>query len=73
MKQETIIEIARLAGARDDGNVFEFSEYRYLERFYALAVLAENEQCLRRADIAFLGADRELRNRVLKAIEIKVS
>jgi hypothetical protein len=37
-------------------------------RFYQLAIDAEMERCLSRADIALLGADRELRNRVFRAI-----
>ena len=37
---KTIIEMAREAGVRDDGHRFEFSEYKYLERFAEL-VLAE--------------------------------
>ena len=71
MNQDVIIEIARLAGARDDGNRFEFSEYKYLERFYQLAADYEREHCLERIDIAMLGADRGLRNAVFKAINTK--
>lgn len=39
--RDDIIRIAREAGVRDDGHRFEFSEYKYLERFAAL-VLANN-------------------------------
>lgn len=38
MTQEDIIRIARQAGVRDDGHRFEFSEYKYLERFAALVI-----------------------------------
>jgi hypothetical protein len=31
-----IIEMARIAGVRDDGHRFEFSEYKYFERFVDL-------------------------------------
>ena len=39
----TIIEMARQAGVRDDGHRFEFSEYKYLERFTALVRADERE------------------------------
>ena len=46
---KTIIEMARVAGVRDDGHRFEFSEYKYLERFAALvraeAKADEREAC----------------------------
>ena len=38
MNKEDIIRIARQAGVRDDGHRFEFSEYKYLERFAALVI-----------------------------------
>lgn len=40
-----IIELARQAGVRDDGRIFEFSEYKYLERFAALVAAHEREEC----------------------------
>ncbi len=39
----TIIEMARVAGVRDDGHRFEFSEYKYLELFVALVRADERE------------------------------
>ena len=42
-----------------------------LERFAALVASTERNRCVARADIALLGADITLRNRVLKAINIK--
>ena len=33
MTQDEIIEMARQAGVRDDERIFEFSQYKYLERF----------------------------------------
>ena len=38
MNREDIIRIARQAGVRDDEHRFEFSEYKYLERFAALVI-----------------------------------
>ena len=40
MTKEDIIRMAREAGARDDGHRFEFSEYKYLERFASLIFIA---------------------------------
>ena len=36
MTKEEIIELAREAGVRDDENIFEFSQYKYLEAFAKL-------------------------------------
>ena len=36
MTKENIIRMARIAGVRDDDHRFEFSEYKYLERFAEL-------------------------------------
>ena len=33
MTKDDIIKLARVAGVRDDGHRFEFSEYKYLEHF----------------------------------------
>ena len=40
---KTVIEMARIAGVRDDGHRFEFSEYKYLERFAELVRADERE------------------------------
>ena len=40
MTREDIIRMAREAGVRDDGDRFEFSEYKYLERFASLIFIA---------------------------------
>jgi len=49
MNKEEIMRMAREAGVRDDGYRFEFSEFRYLERFfkaaYAAGAAAEREAC----------------------------
>ena len=45
MTKDDIIRIARVAGVRDDGHRFEFSEYKYLEHFAALVAKHEREQC----------------------------
>ena len=42
---KTNIEMAREAGVRDDGHRFEFSEYKYLERF-AVLVRADERDCV---------------------------
>ena len=43
MTQDEIIEMARQAGVRDDENIFEFSQYKYLERFAKLVAAKERE------------------------------
>ena len=45
MTQDEIIEMARRAGVRDDENIFEFSQYKYLERFAKLVAEKEREAC----------------------------
>ncbi len=47
---DDIVRMARIAGVRDDGQRFEFSEYKYLERFAALVAAAEREACARVAE-----------------------
>lgn len=42
-----IIELARQAGVRDDGHIFEFSEYKYLEAFAALVAAHEREAIMK--------------------------
>ena len=51
MTKEQIIQIARLAGVRDDEHIFEFSEYKYLERFVKLVI--EHEECVKLCDKYF--------------------
>ena len=46
MTQDEIIEMAKQAGVRDDENIFEFSQYKYLERFAKLVAEREREACL---------------------------
>jgi len=45
MTQDEIIEMARKAGVRDDENIFEFSQYKYLERFAKLVAAKEQDRC----------------------------
>ena len=45
MTKDDIVIMARVAGVRDDGHRFEFSEYKYLERFAALVAEQEREAC----------------------------
>ena len=51
MTKEEIIEMARKAGVRDDEHTFEFSQYKYLERFAKLVAEKERETCARLCDV----------------------
>ena len=44
MTKNDIIRMAREAGVRDDEHRFEFSEYKYLERFANLVAAHEREK-----------------------------
>ena len=48
-RKRTIMEMAREAGVRDDEHRFEFSEYKYLERF---AELVRDDERKARAKVA---------------------
>ena len=50
MTQDEIIEMARRVGVRDDENIFEFSQYKYLEAFAKLVAEKEREACAKIAD-----------------------
>ena len=50
MTKEEIIEMARQAGVRDDEHTFEFSQYKYLERFATLIAEHEREKCAKIAE-----------------------
>ena len=56
MTQEDIIELARQAGVRDDEHTFEFSQYKYLERFATLIAEHERNACAKVCD-AFQARD----------------
>jgi hypothetical protein len=56
-----IIEMARQAGVRDDGHIFEFSKYKYLERFAELVAAHEREECAKLAENRML--DDENKNK----------
>ena len=49
MTKNDIIRIARVAGVRDDGHRFEFSEYKYLEHFAKLVAAHKAEVALAEA------------------------
>jgi len=49
MTQDEIIRMARVAGVHDDGHWFEFSQYKYLERFANLIAAAKAEVALAEA------------------------
>ena len=49
MTKNDIIRIARVAGVRDDGHRFEFSEYKYLEHFANLVAAHKAEVALAEA------------------------
>ena len=51
MTKEQIIEMARQAGVRDDEHTFEFSQYKYLERFATLIAEHERERCAEICDV----------------------
>jgi DNA-directed RNA polymerase subunit F len=53
--QDEIIEMARQAGVRDDENIFEFSQYKYLERFAKLVAEKEREACAKLFELTNLG------------------
>ena len=44
MTKDEIIEMARQAGVRDDERIFEFSQYKYLERFAHLVADKATEE-----------------------------
>ena len=68
MTKEDIIRMAREAGF-DQTGLASFEEFTArIERFAALVAAAEREACVYRANIALLGADRGLANRVNQAI-----
>lgn len=50
MTQEDVIRLARQAGVRDDEHTFEFSQYKYLERFATLVICHERNACAKIAD-----------------------
>ena len=50
MTRDDVIRMARVAGVKDDDFRFEFSEFRYLERFAALVAAAEREECAKEAE-----------------------
>jgi len=52
MTQDEIIRMARVAGVHDDEYRFEFSKYKYLERFAKLVAEAEREACAKIAEMA---------------------
>jgi len=72
MNRNDIIRIAQEAGLHiaTDVKWMPIIGLEYAEKFAALVASAERKRCVARADIALLGADITLRNRVLKAINI---
>ena len=56
MTQEEIISMAREAGVRDDENIFEFSQYKYLERFAKLVAEKEREEIVQFIESTNLGS-----------------
>ena len=72
MTQEEIISMAREAGVRDDENIFEFSQYKYLERFAKLVAEKEREEfAVHAIDIArrAIAEEREACAKVCENIE----
>ena len=57
MTKEEIIEMARQAGVRDDEHTFEFSQYKYLERFATLVAEKEREEITKEVENALYGQE----------------
>ena len=73
MTRDDIIRMAREAGITSELVFSGWGEHWidipvHLERFAALVAAAEREVCAHKANIALLGADRGLANRVNQAI-----
>ena len=71
MNREDIIRMAREADFKANVNEPYNVTNEWVFRFAALVASAERNRCVARADIALLGADITLRDRVLKAINIR--
>jgi hypothetical protein len=71
MTKDDIICMARVAGVRDDGHRFEFSEYKYLERFAALAAAAERAECAKVCENLAVQQDRDVRDECAAAIRAR--
>ena len=69
MNREDIIRMAREAGFAD--GIAEFIGLSAFDRFANLVASTERNRCFARADIALLGANTTLRDRVLKAINTR--
>ena len=70
MNQDDIIRMAREAGFYIDQDWIDHGLSGF-ERFAALVAAAEREACANQAEIALLGADRGLANRVDHAIRAR--
>ena len=57
MTKDEIIEMARQAGVRDDEHTFEFSQYKYLERFATLVAEKEREEITKEVENALYGQE----------------
>ena len=64
MTQDEIIEMTRQAGGFD-------ATPKFLETFAKLVAEHEREACANTAGLALLGADKALKDRVLKAIRAR--
>jgi hypothetical protein len=78
MNREDIIRMAREANILepmgfDKPNMEQWRDdiVRELEAFAALVRADEREACVRRAEVAMLGADRELTLRLIAAIQAR--
>jgi hypothetical protein len=58
MTKDDIIKLARVAGVRDDGHRFEFSEYTYLEHFAALVAKHERKAIVEVINKLMIEVDR---------------
>lgn len=73
MTREDIIKLAREAGLMSFKYPALIAEpdWEATERFAALVAAAEREACVKRAEVAMLGANHELTLRVISAIRAR--
>ena len=78
MTQDDVIEMARQAGVRDDERIFEFSQYKYLERFVNLVAAKATEEANAKANASWtlmckkmVAFEREACAQVVDDIELR--
>jgi len=74
MKQDEIIEMAKQAGiiaVHTEGDGHWYQQFVALEAFAKLVAAKERGFCYAKAEIALLGCDKALSDKVLKAIRAR--